>query len=227
MEGLVVRVSGEGAEISWPQSSCLPGFELVVAREDSCDAACLDSNQTEKVAVPAPGAGLELDLLYYSWERQEGGLTVSSLAHCEDYVVMVRLITQDGLTGPVTSQVFRPGTNSEAVTTFKHHKWLPPVSSLRVVAGVTSASVQWVQPACMSEYEVLVVEAGAECGDSYECLQSRHHNITRGSQVEQGAVSVTRDQLESCTQYRVSVTSKGRTSHISHRLQSQPLSLSF
>ena len=221
-----MRVSGGEAQISWQKSSCLPGFEVLVAREDSCDASCLDNNQTEKVPVASPGASLEQDVVYYSWQRHQGELTVSSLAQCEDYVVMVRSITQTGLTGPVTSQVFRPGTNSEAVTTFRHHKWLPPVSSLRVVAGVSSASVQWVQPDCMSEYEVLVVESGDQCGDSYQCLQSHHHNLTRASQVEQGAVSVTWESLASCTLYRVIVRSKGRTSHIPSQVTTQ-LSLSL
>ena len=220
-----MRVSGGEAQISWQNSSCLPGFEVLVAREDSCDASCLDNNQTDKVLVTSPGASLELDVVYYSWHQggHQGGLTVSSLVQCEDYVVMVRLITETGLTGPVTSQVFRPGTNSEAVTTFSHHKWLPPVSSLRVVAGVSEARLQWVQPDCMSEYEVLVVETGEQCGDSYQCLQSRHHNLTRASQVEQGAVSLTWDSLASCTQYRVIVRSKGRTSN-SHKSQYNSLS---
>ena len=218
MEGLVVRVSGEGAEISWPQSSCLPGFELVVAREDSCDAACLDSNQTERLSLPPPGDSLELDVVYFSWHRPEGGLRLrlASLAECSDYVVMVRLSSDSGLVGPVTSQVFRAESSSESssesVITFSDQKWLPPVSSLRVVAGISSASVDWRQPGCQEEYELLVVETGDQCGDSYQCLQARQQDIRRGSQEEQGGrVSLSLEKLTSCTQYRVIVRSKGRS----------------
>ena len=213
--GLVVRVTGSGAEISWHNSSCLPGFEVLVARENSCDAACLSNNQTEAESLPPAGASLEVDRLYQSWQQPESVLTVSQLASCEDYVVMVRLVSRAGLSGPVTSQVFRPQphTQPERLTTFSHQKWLPPVTSLRVVAGVSSATVQWVQPGCMSEYEMLVLEAGDQCGESYQCLQSHHHNITRATQEGGGQVSVKRDNLESCRQYRVIVRSKGRTSH--------------
>ena len=207
-----MRISGGEAEISWLNSSCVPGFELLVAREDSCDASCLDTTQTEKVGLPPTGASLELDQVYFSWRRPEGRLTVSSLDHCQDYVLMVRLLTEAGLTGPVTSQVFRPDTTSEAVATFAHHKWLAPVSSLVVVAGPTSARLHWVQPGCLGEYEVMVVGAGEECGDSYQCLQSTHlHHVTGTSQEHQGAVTVLWDNLTSCTQYRVIVRSKGRT----------------
>ena len=68
--------------------------------------------------------------------------------------------------------------------------------------------MQWIQPWCQTEYSLLVVRAG-ECEDSYRCLQDRESEIQEGRQGDSQTLSVNIDGLESCTEYRAIVRSKG------------------
>ena len=75
-------------------------------------------------------------------------------------------------------------------------------------AAVESATVQWNQPWCQTEYSLLVVRAG-ECEDSYHCLQDREAELQEGRQGDSQSLSVNIDGLQSCSEYRAIVRSKG------------------
>ena len=132
---LAVTTSGDRAEISWSQSSCLPGFQFLVSRGDSCGATCLDTNEKKEIGpddVEDNEAGVELDVVYHSKEVKGGRLMIYDLSKCTDYVVMVRLVGQSGRLGPVTSQVFTPSNQNQV---FASQKWLPRVEELKIIPG--------------------------------------------------------------------------------------------
>ena len=222
VEDLLVRTTLDSAEISWSASSCVSGFEILVSKGDSCDEACLESNQREEIDNEG---GVELDLVYYSKDISSQRLVLSDLIWCSDYVVMVRLLGHSARSGPVTSQVFRVANQSQV---FSSGKWLPVVRGLEVdageaeagvedagdgrnVSGEESVTISWEQPDCMTQYEVLVVSE-AECPltrPSLQCLEEVARRVRRGEEGEERSVSVTVGNLTDCTQYRAIVRSKG------------------
>ena len=69
--------------------------------------------------------------------------------------------------------------------------------------------MKWVQNQCHGKYQLLVVEEDA-CTDDEHCFELFEHDIFDGEvHGSSRSVSISSENLESCTHYRALVRSKG------------------